>query len=229
MSSTSGQDSEVTSATTRAEPSRHRCRHRRSDSPSPKRRGSRCYPPTSDGHSSGRERPAPHPGYAFPHQRRRALRRQCLRRIPSSDDEPQGTSMSHSLVRPARVRGTLEECLGLHASLVGGRHVVRRRPQVCRRHHGGVRGHPRCGASGRRSSRKGKPSMLPGRRLTAGTIVAVRHTSKESWEKFRDNTLIPRLSQGESRAAHGAPGDRLGDPERPLAAWERHRPLGRRP
>jgi hypothetical protein len=42
---------------------------------------------------------------------------------------------------------------------------------------------------------EGQTFHVAGRSADGWTIVAV-HTSKESWEKFRDNTLIPRGSKG---------------------------------
>ena len=40
-----------------------------------------------------------------------------------------------------------------------------------------------------------RSSTQPARPLMGWTIVAV-HESKESWEQFRDGTLMPRMQQG---------------------------------
>ena len=42
---------------------------------------------------------------------------------------------------------------------------------------------------------KGQTFHTAGPSAGGWTIVAV-HDSKESWEKFRDNTLMPRMQQG---------------------------------
>jgi len=42
---------------------------------------------------------------------------------------------------------------------------------------------------------EGQTFHVAGPSAEGWTIMAV-HSSKESWEKFRDNTLIPRMSQG---------------------------------
>ncbi len=72
---------------------------------------------------------------------------------------------------------------------------VRRRPQVRWWHQGAVRSINRSGASGRWQPAQG--AAVPRRWPSADgwTVVAV-HESRESWEEFRDGTLMPRMSQG---------------------------------
>ena len=45
------------------------------------------------------------------------------------------------------------------------------------------------------ASRRGRCSTRPARRPTGWTIVAI-HDSRESWERFRDGVLMPRMAQG---------------------------------